>query len=275
MTAYEFREKARNNLTGKWGKAAVITLVYMLISFLLSFALSFIPFLGNIAIAVIEIPIVYGVLVSFIKLKRNEEVGYLDFLETAFSSFGSTWKVYGNIFLKVILPFCLLVAVSFVFTILTAFLGIFTFVGAANASSSVVSTSLIFLVIVAFIGVAAYIGIYVWLIIKTLLYSQSLLILYDKPNATGKEIVEESERLMKGNRGRYFCLTLSFIGWIILSSLSLGIGFLWLMPYMTIASIFFYENLAGKDSGVEVVSSASKDSIDVSNSTSENNDSLQ
>jgi len=31
-----------------------------------------------------------------------------------------------------------------------------------------------------------------------------------------------------------------------LAAFTLGIGYLWLAPYMMIATIFFYENLAGK-----------------------------
>ncbi len=252
MTASQFREMARKNLTGKWGKAAVITLVYILITSLLSFGLSFLPFFGNLVLIFLEVPIVYGILVSFIKLKRNEEVGYIDFLETAFNSILPVWKVSGNIFLKLLLPIGILVGLMFVYFISVVLLGgmtVFNAAVAAGTTSNVtgsISVFTVLLVIFSIIFIIAYIAIYVWLIIKSLLYSQSLFILYDKPNATGKEIVEESERLMKGNRGRYFCLTLSFIGWMLLSSLSLGIGFLWLMPYMTIANIFFYESLIGK-----------------------------
>ena len=50
---------------------------------------------------------------------------------------------------------------------------------------------------------------------------------------------------MKGNRGNYFLLELSFIGWAILSVLTLGIGFLWLAPYMSVASVCFYDRIIG------------------------------
>ena len=76
---------------------------------------------------------------------------------------------------------------------------------------------------------------------------------YDNPNLSSKEVVEESEKLMTGNRGKYFVLQLSFIGWAILACLTFGIGFLWLTPYITISTICFYEALAGKsDSPIEV-----------------------
>lgn len=49
---------------------------------------------------------------------------------------------------------------------------------------------------------------------------------------------------MKGNRGNYFLLQLSFIGWGILAVLSLCIGLLWLTPYIAIAEICFYDRIA-------------------------------
>ena len=49
---------------------------------------------------------------------------------------------------------------------------------------------------------------------------------------------------MKGNRWKIILLELSFIGWAILSVFSLGIGYLWLLPYMQVAMVCFYDRLA-------------------------------
>lgn len=68
-----------------------------------------------------------------------------------------------------------------------------------------------------------------------------------------KDIVEKSEELMKGHKWAFFWLGLTFIGWAILSCFTLGIGLLWLIPYMQIAQIIFYEDLAGTPSKVEDV----------------------
>ena len=53
---------------------------------------------------------------------------------------------------------------------------------------------------------------------------------------------------MTGKRGKLFCLQFSFIGWAILATLTLGIGFLWLIPYIQFATISFYKSLTS-DSG--------------------------
>ena len=50
---------------------------------------------------------------------------------------------------------------------------------------------------------------------------------------------------MEGNRWRLFCLEISFIGWAILSALTLGIGNLWLRPYTESATAAFYREISG------------------------------
>ena len=49
--------------------------------------------------------------------------------------------------------------------------------------------------------------------------------------------------MMDGNKWRLFCLDLSFIGWYLLSILTLGILALWISPYNMMARAEFYESL--------------------------------
>ena len=44
-----------------------------------------------------------------------------------------------------------------------------------------------------------------------------------------------SKAMMEGNRWRLFCLQFSFIGWMLLSSLTFGLGNLALRPYQEAA----------------------------------------
>ena len=53
--------------------------------------------------------------------------------------------------------------------------------------------------------------------------------------------------MMSGNRWRLFCLQFSFIGWSILSALTLGIGGLWLTPYTQTATAAFYREISGTE----------------------------
>lgn len=80
-------------------------------------------------------------------------------------------------------------------------------------------------------------------IIKALSYAMTPYVLKDNPNMKSNEAIEESMRLMSGHKAELFLLSLSFIGWALLSLLTLGIGFLWLIPYMQTACAYFYEDL--------------------------------
>lgn len=86
-------------------------------------------------------------------------------------------------------------------------------------------------------------------IIKTLAYSQSKFIVKDLVDS-GQEVdateaIRKSRQLMNGHKGEYFLLQLTFIGWAMLGCLSLGIGFLWISPYIQVTNAKYYRKLAG------------------------------
>lgn len=241
MVSSQLRANAREALKGKWGKAALLTLLYAIITFVISFVLKFIPVVGYIVDFVIALPMSYGLLVSFMKLKRGEEVSYTDFLTIGFSSFGKVWAVFGNMVLKMIIPIVLII----VFMIVMILGAGGSMVGFLSNSSTAQVASAGFGGL-AIVGLIGYIVSFVYAIVKGYLYSLSYYILYDNVDKTGKEIVEESASLMKGNRWSFFWLGLTFIGWAILSVFTLYIGLLWLVPYIMVSFVFFYESLAGK-----------------------------
>lgn len=78
-------------------------------------------------------------------------------------------------------------------------------------------------------------------IIAAFRYSMSFYILADNPDIGIMEALNESKKMMRGNKWKFFCLNISFIGWGILCLLTLGIGFLWLGPYMEVSFIAFYD----------------------------------
>ncbi|MBS4172768.1 DUF975 family protein [Bacillus sp. FJAT-49736] len=77
-------------------------------------------------------------------------------------------------------------------------------------------------------------------IIKSLAYSQVNFLYKDHPEYTITELITESRKLMDGYKWEYFLLCLSFIGWVIVSILTLGIGFIWLIPYINASLAEFY-----------------------------------
>ncbi len=69
------------------------------------------------------------------------------------------------------------------------------------------------------------------------------LVMAENPYMTAREAMEESKRLMKGNRWRFFCLGFSFFGWSMLCALTLGIAAFWVLPYTQAARTAFYREI--------------------------------
>lgn len=84
-------------------------------------------------------------------------------------------------------------------------------------------------------------------IMATYSYAMTSYILAEQPELSAGEAITLSKEMMKGNRWRLFCLHLSFIGWDILSALTLGIGNLWLTPYKQTATAAFYREVSGTE----------------------------
>jgi len=80
-------------------------------------------------------------------------------------------------------------------------------------------------------------------IVKQYSYSMSYYIMIENPEMSPTEARAQSQIMMQGNKWRLFCLDFSFIGWIILSGLTLGILMLWIMPYMETAHAAFYNEI--------------------------------
>lgn len=80
-------------------------------------------------------------------------------------------------------------------------------------------------------------------IIAAFSYAMAPYILYENPGMSASDAIAESKKMMAGNKWRLFCLNFSFIGWSILATFTLGIGYLWLNPYMEASYAAFYEEL--------------------------------
>jgi uncharacterized membrane protein len=78
-------------------------------------------------------------------------------------------------------------------------------------------------------------------IIASLAYSQTFYIIAEDETIGPMEAIDKSKKMMYGYKWKYFLLNLGFIGWIFLSILTFGIGFLWLVPYMQVSRARFYD----------------------------------
>ena len=68
-------------------------------------------------------------------------------------------------------------------------------------------------------------------------------ILKDDKEISAMDALKKSWEMTNGHKMKLFWLGLSFIGWIILSLMTLGIGFIFLLPYMDTTLAHYYEDI--------------------------------
>jgi uncharacterized membrane protein len=98
------------------------------------------------------------------------------------------------------------------------------------------------------LGVALMIAGFVLAIIKAIAYSQAYFLAHDEALRTGVPVsftygVHASNLLMKGHKGQYFWLELTFIGWNIATAFFFGLVSIYYIPYRQLTLAGFYEDL--------------------------------
>ena len=74
-------------------------------------------------------------------------------------------------------------------------------------------------------------------------FSMTYFILAENKEIGSIDALKKSYSIMAGNKFKFFCLNLRFIGWGLLSLLTMGIGFLWLIPYINTSHAKFYNDI--------------------------------
>lgn len=182
------KEKALESLKGKWGLAAGITLIYLLIIGAFNAAPHYV---GSIPTLIISGPMLLGYTIFSLSIARNKETG-IELLFNGFNRFGTALVAYLLMVLFIILWMILLIIPG---------------------------------------------------IIAAISYSMTFFILADDNSIEAMDALRKSQAMMKGYKMKLFMLWLSFIGWALLCLLTLGIGFLWLMPYAQVSMSNFYDDI--------------------------------
>lgn len=80
-------------------------------------------------------------------------------------------------------------------------------------------------------------------IIAAINYSLVYFVKLDNPELGALEVLRKSKEMMNGHKWNFFVLILSFLGWAILGIFTLGILYLWLVPYIQVTYANFYNSL--------------------------------
>ncbi len=83
-------------------------------------------------------------------------------------------------------------------------------------------------------------------IIAGISYSMTFYIIADDKSIKIGEALRKSKAMMNGYKWKFFRLQLRFIGWALLCILTLGVGFLWLIPYIQVSISKFYDDIKYK-----------------------------
>tara|TARA_B100000927_G_scaffold207584_1_gene168613 strand:+ start:37 stop:798 length:762 start_codon:yes stop_codon:yes gene_type:complete len=246
----ELKSEALSSLNEKWGISVGCTLIF----FVISIALSLIPYIGDIASILVSGALSVGLCNFFLLVSKSENVE-IDNLFVAFKSkdlFLSSLVAY-LLSLAIIIPTVIIFGAIWV----ALFLGDIenlsdVILGAVNFEDSPYSldpnflnehSSPIFDSGIVTVLLSLFIIVLVPLIIVSLILSQVFFILADKKTYSGLEAIKMSWNLMKNKKTKLFLLQLSFIGWVILSILTLFIGFIFLQPYIYTTLSKFYKEL--------------------------------
>lgn len=92
------------------------------------------------------------------------------------------------------------------------------------------------MMLMALLSTAASVGV----IFATLHFAMINYLLVEMEDTSPKDIIRTGLAMMKGHKGRYFGLTLSFLGWMLLGIITCGIGLIWVMPYRQATIAAFY-----------------------------------
>ena len=197
-TNQDYKNRALASLEGKWGKGAIATLIYLIITMGIEWTITT-PMGNNMVMSystsgiwtLICLPLNWGFAIYFLRLIRNDDLsywhlfdGYKDFLRIFLAEFLTS--------IAMLIGFCLLIVPGII-------------LGAGLLMTD--------------------------------------FILKDDPEISALDAMMKSWKMTDGHKAELIYLFLSFLGWIILSLLTLGIGFLLLYPYMQSTLAHVYEDL--------------------------------
>ncbi len=154
-----------------------------------------------------------------LKISRSEKAKVMDL-----------FFVYRNNPDRVILLYLLVFVIQSLISLPSNVVSFYADTQSQNAALTMLSTAL-FLVSLAF----SY--------VFSLMVSQVYFLYLDDIEKPVLAVFKESVELMRGHKLRLFSLQFSFIGWTLLSFLTLGVLQIWLGPYMGLTFTEFYRNL--------------------------------
>ncbi len=225
----KIKAKARKSLNGKYTDIVIAVLIYMIFVGMCYGTAAFIKeppmaiFLGLIITSLFYM----GLIQMFVKLARDKKVKYSELFQRT------------DTFFRCAAITIVFLALNTLFTLLeyTAINSLIIFISYQSDLNIALSSFMIVIGIILSVAIAVF-----WIILMLSL-SQSYFILYDHEDMPLGDIFRTSMDMMDGHKTDYIIFVLSFIGWIFLGLFTAGILYLWLIPYIGVSTVNFYDKI--------------------------------
>ncbi|GEM_PF-1768990 len=253
----ELKTRSKEQLRGQWTTVVLITLGICVLEFIIVRIINSYELNGNYSISfsllntlvTISIPIFTYTL--YLKLTRGVKVKVSDMFVS-----GRTYlKAIGVTLLQMLMFIPAIIVTVMVGTAII--IGLISAIGIADSifipsDIQYLFYSYSFIEVLRFVGVILIVFLVISIPIMILgiyLYPCIILMCEDDSRGVG-ECIGMSFRLMSGNVWSYFVLQLSYVGWALLCILTLGIGYLWLIPYINTVNMNFFNEITGYDNNL-------------------------
>ena len=232
MERIKLKNQAKKALTGKFTPLVLSLLVFVIISTfgsLLDLLLN-VNYLSGLFSAIAAILFGMGFINSVMKVARGQNVDVNNLFKH--THLGLKYLLIGLVTACIIGLLLLLLAIAYK--------------SLSTVLMNTANISFLPYAILVITGSVLSVVILMFMIYLAVSFSQVYFILNDNPEAKIGDIIAESFDMLDGYRAEYIMLCLSFVGWIILGIFTLGILYLWVVPYMMVTLAKFYDELKEK-----------------------------
>ena len=232
----KIKAKARKKLSGKYKTPVLATLLYLILQIACYIIATLIkePPMAVFLNLIVTSLFYMGFLQIMIKIARGKKTSIDELFQRT------------DTFFRCAAITIVFIAINTLFAILeyTAINSLFVFI-TYQADLNIALSS--FMIVV---GLVLSIIIAVFWITLILCLSQSYLILYDHEDMSLGDIFRQSMDMMDGHKIDYILLCITFLFWFLLGIFTLGIIWLWIIPYMNVTMVNFYDKIK-KDVKIE------------------------
>ncbi len=255
MTTKEIKQSAKAKLKKKYIKCSSTSLIYFIIIFILNYILNYInssmqneiiKIIIQALFAIISISLSYSIIANIISLTDDKTKSITKFIDITILNIGKYAKIIINILINILIPLLL-----FIFSIFYLLGTLWAYINSYNFLCFYQNMLPLACIIICISFI-----ILIYFLIKFIMVPY---IYYNHPEIPVSDIAKNSKKIMKGQILNYFILILSFLPWLILSSILIFILnkfvqieylmpiaiilYTLVKPYIVISTLIFYENL--------------------------------